>query len=302
MPRCRVALADVDRPQDTSLLVPCDDAETATALETMRARLLRRRKSLLQRSEKPGELDKIVSALRRLQNPHLAAYRRTSLGVLLSEPFNGVACVTRRASQANASKSLRKMFGTAPPVKIVRALAAFGDHALEKAVAAGVRFAIVPEERRYAEYSPAVAKLVPGIDDWSAPPSGLFVVEEKRVLLRSKAMAMTAAHEFAHALDSVLAERPRSYFSYESEELRYYFGTATGFVNEYAASGLDEYFAESVRAYLEINDSRCAWLPLTRQGLYARDPRMFALIERLFGSDFTHRERRLECRSTTRLR
>jgi hypothetical protein len=297
MPRSRVALADVDRPQDTSLLVPCDDALTATAVETMRARLLRRRKSLLQRRAKPGDLDRIVAALRRLQNPHIGAYRRDASDVLLSEPFNGVACATMPATHAAASKAVRVMFGATPPIKIVRALAAFGEPALDAAVRAGVRIGIVPEEKRYAEYSPAVAKLVPGIDDWSAPPSGLFVVEEKRVLLRSKAMAMTAAHEFAHALDSVLATRPRSYFSYESEELRYYFGTATGFVNEYAASGLDEYFAESVRAYLEINDSRCAWLPLTRLELHMRDPRMFGLIERLFASRFEARERRTSRRS-----
>jgi len=297
MQRCRVVLSDVDRPCDTSALVPCDDAETASAVETVRSRLLRRRRSLLDRAAKTRDLDKIVAALRRLQNPHLGAYRAPSLDVLISEPFNGIACATAPASPAAARHAVRTMFGTTPPVKIVRALGAFGEPALAAAVRAGVRIAIVPEERRYSEFSPAVAKLVPGIDDWSAPPSGLFVVEEKRVLLRSKAMAMTAAHEFAHALDSVLASRPRSYFSYESEELRYYFGTATGFVNEYAASGLDEYFAESVRAYLEINDSRCAWLPLTRLDLHVRDPRMFALIERLFASAFAVRERRSSVRS-----
>ena len=189
------------------------------------------------------------------------------------------------------------MFGGAkPPSRVVGALAKFGEPALTAATHAGIRFAIVPEGRRYAEYSSAVAKLIPGIDDWSAPPSGLFVVEERCVLLRSSAMAMTAAHEFAHALDAVIADRPRSYFSYESQELRHYFATATGFVNEYAASGLDEYFAESVRAYLEINDARCAWLPLTRRDLSLRDPRMFALIERLFTSALTARERRRQVR------
>ena len=60
----------------------------------------------------------------------------------------------------------------------------------------------------------------------------------------------------------------------------------------FAASGLDEYFAESMRAYVEINDERCAWLPLTRHELQARDPRMFALIERLFTSGFSATERR----------
>ena len=294
MPRCRVVLADLERPQDTSVLVPCSDVETAAAVEAARARLLRRRKALIERRAK-GDVDKIVAELRRLQNPQLTAYRLPS-ATLLSEPFNGIASAATPATHPVALAAVRTMFTAAPPPKIVRALAAFGVAALKAAVNAGVRITIVPDDRRFAEYSSAVAKLVPGIDAWSAPPSGLFVVEERRVLLRNRAMAMTAAHEFAHALDAVLATRPRSYYSYESEELRYYFATATGFVNEYAASGLDEYFAESVRAYLEINDACCAWLPLTRQDLFLRDPRMFALVERLFASSFAACERRLLAR------
>jgi hypothetical protein len=296
MPRCRVALADIDRPADTSLLVPCGDAETAAAIDNVRTRLLRRRKALLERNAAGSDLDKIVAALRRLQNPHLTAYRRET-SLLLSEPFNSRASVTPPAPHKVAYRAVRSMFGAHPPQKIVRALSAFGEPALTAAANARISFSIVPDQHRYADFSPAVAKLVPGIDDWSAPPSGLFVVEERRILLRSRAMAMTAAHEFAHALDCVLAERPRSYFSYESEELRCYFATATGFVNEYAASGLDEYFAESVRAYLEINDARCAWLPLTRHDLFTRDPRMFSLVERLFASRLEVRDRRLIKRS-----
>ena len=61
--------------------------------------------------------------------------------------------------------------------------------------------------------------------------------------------------------------------------------TATDYVN-YAASGWDEYFAESVRAYVEINNPRCAWLPLTRQDLYLRGQRMFGLVDRLFANRF----------------
>jgi hypothetical protein len=71
-----------------------------------------------------------------------------------------------------------------------------------------------------------------------------------------------------------------------------HFATATGYINEYAATGLDEYFAESVRAYVEVNDPACAWLPVTRQDLYLRDPRMFALVDRLFRTEFRKTERR----------
>jgi hypothetical protein len=285
MGRSRIVLADVDRPPDTSVLVPCDDAQTASAVKHLQERLLRRRASLLDGLGRTGELDRLVSGLRRLQNPHLTAYH-TGPSLLLSEPFNGIATPVVRASAPAAYRAVRAMFGASPPARLVGVLASFGEHALAAAVEAGVRIAIIPEGRRYSEFSPSVAALVPDIDNWSAPPSGLFVVEERRILLRGCALAMTTAHEFAHALDAILAERKRSYFSYESLELRHCFSTATGFVNEYAASGLDEYFAESVRAYLEINDSRCAWLPLTRHDLFTRDPRMFALVEGLFADGF----------------
>jgi hypothetical protein len=281
MPWRRIVLADLERPPDTSLLMPCDDEETAAAVERLRARLLRRRQALHGGSE--CVLDVVVAALRRLQNPQIAAYR-SATALVLSEPFNAVPTSLRAASASVAMLAVRKMFGGRPPMRLVKILRAFGEPALAAAVCAGVRIAIIPQDRCFSEFSPSVASLVPGIDGWSAPPSGLFVVEEKKILLRSRALSMTAAHEFAHALDAVLARRPRSYFSFESEELRHYFATATGFVNEYAASGLDEYFAECVRAYLEINDPRCMWLPLTRKDLFSRDPRMFVFLERLFAS------------------
>ena len=296
MGRRKVVLADLVRPQDTSTLVACDEAQTAAAVRVVRGRLIRRRQALVDRHGRRGELDRIVASLRRLQNPQLAAYAVDS-SVLLSEPFGALPCAVQHAPIQTAAPAVRAMFGGSSPMRIVRTLAAFGEEALTLAVAGGVRIAVVPSARTYSEFSPAVARLVPGIDGWKAPPAGLFVVEERKVLLRSEALGMTAAHEFAHALDAVLASRPRSYFSYESQELRHYFGSAAGFVNEYAASGLDEYFAESVRAYLEINDPRCTWLPLTRYELHMRDPRMYDLIERLFASGFTARDRRIAMRT-----
>ncbi|HXW76924.1 MAG TPA: hypothetical protein VEJ20_05890, partial [Candidatus Eremiobacteraceae bacterium] len=269
--------------------------ETSWAIDAMKQRLLKRRARLFERQPRAGELDAIVAALRRLQNAHLLAYRRDD-GLLLSEPFGARKPVCPVANLKDARRAVAVMFGAGAPAGLVRVLARFGATALGAAAEAGVRIAVVPDGRKFADYSAAVAALVPGLDDWSSPPSGLFVVEERRILLRSRALGMTAAHEFAHALDSVLASRPRSYFSYESDELRHYFATATGFVNEYAASGLDEYFAESMRAYLEINDSRCAWLPLTRSELHVRDPRMDALLDRLFATGLALRERRVRVR------
>ena len=283
----RVVLADLSRPPDTSVLCSCDDTVTARSIEIVRKRLLRRRKQV-----SDSGAGSLLGALRRLQNPQLAGYHPRQSVILLSEPFNGMPSAIRATAPSLAGSLVRKMLGYAPPAPLARVLAIFGRPALERAVSAGVKIALVPAGQRFCDASASVGRTVPDIDSWTAPPSGLFIVDERRMLLRDAALRMTAVHEFAHALDSALAQKPRSYFSFESEELRYYFATATGFVNEYAATGLDEYFAESVRAYVEVNDPRCAWLPLTRQDLYLRDPRWFALIDRLFRTDFQARERR----------
>lgn len=295
----RVTLADVRTPPDTSALTPCDEAQTAIAIERMRRKLLGLRKRIGSRSDGARGIaenkNAILAQLRRLQNPQMAAYIRGG-AIVLSEPFNGIPSAISPASRAVARDALVRMMATEPPVDLVDVLAIFGETALVAAAEGAFTIAIVPEGQAFTSFSSSVARCAPGIDSWAAPPSGLFVVEERRILLRRHALRMTAAHEFAHALDALLANRPRSYFSYESEELRYYFATSTGFVNEYAASSLDEYFAESLRAYVEINDERCAWLPLTRQDLYLRDPRMFALIERLFRSSLSRVERRADAR------
>lgn len=285
MAAVRAMLADLDAPPDTSVLAQCDELETAWAIEQIRARLLRRRKALALSNARATEADRVMAALRRIQNPHICAYRHRKR-IIVSEPFNGVPSVIARAPLSSARRMVAQMLGTSPPAPLVGVLASFGSAALRAALDARIRIAIISDAERLVAHSTSLARCAPNIDEWSAPPSGLFVVEELRVLLRDRALLMTAAHEFAHALDAILARRRRSYFSFESVELRHYFATATGYVNEYAASGLDEYFAESVRAYVEVNDARCAWLPLTRQGLFLRDPRMFALVEGLFASGF----------------
>jgi hypothetical protein len=291
MRRPAIALADLSNPPDTAELTACDEADTAAAIDRVRSRLMKRRKALLSSCKQSSELDRLVASLRRLQNPQLTAYV-VGESIVLSEPFNGIARACRVAPADVARKAADALFGKRAPIALCRVLASFGEAALSCARDAGVTICIVPAEVRFSQVSASVARCVPGIDDWSAPPSGLFVVEDRRVLLRDRALSMTAAHEFAHALDASLAARKKSYYSFENEELRYYFSTATAYINEYAASGLDEYFAESVRAYVEVNDPACAWLPLTRQDLFLRDPRMFGLVERLFASGFASRERR----------
>jgi hypothetical protein len=223
----------------------------------------------------------MLGALRRLQSHNLNAYR-TSSGIVLSEPFGATPSAVVPARYEEAYFLVGKLLQRTPPRALVASLACFGRAALERAIAGGIRAVIVPPNRPFAQCSRSVASLAPEIDRWHAPPAGLFVLEERLLLLRPHALRMTAAHEFAHALDAVMAQQPRSYVSFESPDIREAFVRATGYVNEYAASGLDEYFAESVRAYVEVNDDRSSWLPLTRHDLFLRDPRMFRIIDGLF--------------------
>ena len=121
------------------------------------------------------------------------------------------------------------------------------------------------------------------VDAWPCPPTRLFVVEERTVYLRSRS-PMTVAHEFAHALDCALG--CGVYRSGIDPRVRTLFGNATAFITPYAATGLDEYFAESVRAYVEINDPASSWPRATRRRLLRVDPKMYDYVDTIFRMEF----------------
>lgn len=246
----------------------------------MSARLVARRAVLGAKGVTGPALERTLASLHRLRNPRLGAYHVAG-GIVLSEPFGMRASCLERAPLHLARDLVFALVGRTPPAALVEALAPFGIAALQRALSARIRIAIVPPGRAFSQCSRSVASLVPDIDRWAAPPAGLFVLEERLVLLRHGSLRMAAAHEFGHALDAVLAARPRSYYSFEVVAIRDAFANAPGFVNEYAASGLDEYFAECMRAYVEVNDDRSQWLPLTRDDLARCDPAMYAIVEEL---------------------
>ncbi|HET9030975.1 MAG TPA: hypothetical protein VFN49_12450 [Candidatus Aquilonibacter sp.] len=163
-------------------------------------------------------------------------------------------------------------------------LAKFGSDALRFALAH--RIAVVPLRRkeRYAAASPALARLGIDVDLWPAPPAGLFVVEERTVYLRSRS-PMTVAHEFGHALDCALGGGV--YHSGIDPELRRLFTAATAFITPYAATGIDEYLAEGIRAFIEVNDVTSHWPRATKLRLRRIDPMFYDYVERLFRSMFT---------------
>ncbi|HET9097081.1 MAG TPA: hypothetical protein VFN37_10495, partial [Candidatus Baltobacteraceae bacterium] len=91
-------------------------------------------------------------------------------------------------------------------------------------------------------------------------------------------------HEFGHALDCALGEGV--YRSSIDPQLRHLFAAATAYVTPYAATGTDEYFAESLRAYVEINDPASFWPRATRARLRRVDPQMYEYVAELFHKGF----------------
>jgi len=169
---------------------------------------------------------------------------------------------------------------------IVRTLSRFGPGAITFAHRHAIRIVPLRRNERYDERSAALLRLGVDVDAWPAPPAGLFVVEERTVYLRSRS-PMTVAHEFGHALDCALGDGV--YRSSIDLELRTLFAQARAYVTPYAATGSDEYFAESLRAYVGINDTASFWPHATPERLRRIDPGMFQYIENLFTTQFlTH--------------
>lgn len=166
---------------------------------------------------------------------------------------------------------------------IAAALAAFGAPALAFAAKRNIRIVALAKKQRYADASTSLRRLGVDVDAWPVPPAGLFVVEERCVYLRT-ATPMTVAHEFAHALDCALGGGV--YLSSVDPRIRSAFERASGFVTPYAASGLDEYFAEALRAWVEVNDPQSLWPRVSRARLRAVDPPMAAIVAGLFRNEF----------------
>jgi hypothetical protein len=162
---------------------------------------------------------------------------------------------------------------------VTSTLRRFGTGALRFAAAAGVRVHVLAQGERYRDLSPALRRLGVDVDAWPAPPAGLFVVEERRIYLRALG-AMTVAHEFGHALDCALGGG--TYRSAVDPRIRRAYARAKAFVTPYAASGIDEYFAEAIRAHIGANDPASSWPPATRERLRAADPEIARIVVKLF--------------------
>lgn len=155
----------------------------------------------------------------------------------------------------------------------------FGAPILSLCADARVTIHVLVEGERFDDASPALKRLGVDVDAWPAPPAGLFVVEERAVYLRSVS-PMTIAHEFGHALDCALGNGV--YFSGINAAVRQAFARAKSFVTPYAATGVDEYFAECIRAYVGVNDAASLWPSVSRASLERIDAVMYQIIGALF--------------------
>ena len=95
---------------------------------------------------------------------------------------------------------------------------------------------------------------------------------------------MTVAHEFGHALDCALGGGV--YRSGINPHIRRLFINARSFVTPYAATGIDEYFAEALRAFVEANDPSSHWPRATKARLQKLDPNLFEYVDDLFATEF----------------
>src|SRR5580704_2545928 len=188
--------------------------------------------------------------------------------------------------QKDALVAVRRLFDgdrrRPAETEVIETLLRFGRGALLYAARSRIRVLLLRAGELYREASQALTRLGIDVDNWPAPPAGLFVVEERALYLRSRG-AMTVAHEFGHALDCALGGGV--YRSGVDPRVRTLFAKAKAFVTPYAATGLDEYFAESLRAYVEANDAASPWPRATRERLRRIDPEMYEYVEHLFGTE-----------------
>jgi hypothetical protein len=92
---------------------------------------------------------------------------------------------------------------------------------------------------------------------------------------------MSLVHEFAHAVDAALGDG--EYISYREPRVRNAFLRATSFVTPYSeVGGIDEWFAEGLRAFCEANDLGCPWPSVSKARLKECSPDLYEYIDSVF--------------------
>ncbi len=92
---------------------------------------------------------------------------------------------------------------------------------------------------------------------------------------------MTVVHEYGHAIDCALGGGV--YYSGIEPTIRKFFADARVFVTPYAATGVDEFFAECFRASCGANAEGSAWPRVSPERLRALHPTVLELFAQRFG-------------------
>jgi hypothetical protein len=160
-------------------------------------------------------------------------------------------------------------------------LAHMGADVCALLAANNVKITVLQSRQLFGDVSLTLRRLGAGVDRWPVPPAGLFVVEERSLILRSTSN-MTFFHEIGHALDLCLGGGV--YRSGIDPQFRRRFAEATCFVTPYAASACDEFWAESARSWWGsiANDERSLWPRASRERLQALDGCMYELVRWVF--------------------
>lgn len=203
-----------------------------------------------------------------------------TFGKRISWTAESVSSVDEQALQDASTPSASRLNGISPESR-ARLVTWYGEKVVAFAEARGISIRELAAGEKYLAASPLLSRM-PGcnVDAWPIAPAGLFVVAEKTVYIRQLHSDMTLAHEFAHALDCALGGGV--YLSGIDPRFRRAFTKADRFVTPYAASACDEFFAECVRAFVEVNDAGSLWPAVSKQSLRAKNPDMFELIEKTF--------------------
>ncbi len=165
------------------------------------------------------------------------------------------------------------------PYSVRKVLGAYGPGVTKFLGEQEITIRVLDFGEEYIQASEELRRLNIQVDNWPTPPAGLFVVSERRAYFR-RISQMTIAHELAHAFD--LALGGEGYYSSIDRDIQKAFACARRFVTPYAATRIDEYFAEAVRAWLEINDARSPWPAVSQNRLRKADPAMFEIIRSIF--------------------
>jgi hypothetical protein len=162
-----------------------------------------------------------------------------------------------------------------------RVIGLYPAHLRARVDAAGIRTGLVGPFERYRDYSPLLART--DVDEQDVPPAGMFVAGERALYVRSP-WPMVVAHEYGHAIDFALGDGANGW-SARSRAVRRAYRAALKrktFITPYAASALEEYVAEGMRAMVGVYQEGHPWPPVSPELLHEVDPALYGLLERIW--------------------